>query len=472
MLSEFSDNKEDNIVSSSESELTQAEFPFLSEEAVRFVTDFYRKRGYYPVFHIITDYVVNHPHRNVRMYCMKHGVGHDGQCHSVETIGKHHGLSTGRVRHLISRPRFICEIDDFVKTEERLFKRYPSPGGSVCSSLSPWYINLVNTESIPSVFSLFAELYCHYFHYEIVSKGEMYFIVEAHLRKLVTRIVAVLSEIQKKRRIREERLDCRILITRLTGIEPDDSRVSGLVDVVVRFILPQLGLAAENELIILPQNVCDVIDECIKILRGKGHPIHFYDLIAELRRRNQNLRIKDSTIRARLLREEKFVVIGRTSFFALAEWRLFNGCMRDIIRDCLLKAHKPMALNEIAHEVSKSFFECSHKKVSSCLSQMPDVIVFEGRCYGLKDVDYAENAITSPKKPTKKPKRRTEAFQLRCKEYLDFVKKHGKRPDHASNDGLYQWFRRSLCVRGKMNPQHAEAFSALIEELKTRGFSD
>jgi hypothetical protein len=115
--------------------------------------------------------------------------------------------------------------------------------------------------------------------------------------------------------------------------------------------LGQIGLVYWPE--IKPRGVKD---KAYLTLKKIGKPLHFRE-IAQFSTQFQgecfqNRPILLGTLHNELIRDERFVLVGR-GIYALKEWGYIPGTVKDIITEILKKAQRPMSKEEILKEVQK-----------------------------------------------------------------------------------------------------------------------
>lgn len=93
-----------------------------------------------------------------------------------------------------------------------------------------------------------------------------------------------------------------------------------------------------------------VRDEAYLVLKKEGRPMHFNDLAKTI---EENLKkpVNPNTLHNELIKNEKFVLIGR-GIYALREWGYEDGTVKDMIEK-ILDAKGPLTKEEIMDEVKK-----------------------------------------------------------------------------------------------------------------------
>lgn len=85
-------------------------------------------------------------------------------------------------------------------------------------------------------------------------------------------------------------------------------------------------------------------------LRKQGSPMHFSEIAREISR-NFDRRAHPATVHNELIKDSKFVLVGR-GLYALGDWGYRNGIVRDVIKE-ILKSQGALAKEEIIKSVLK-----------------------------------------------------------------------------------------------------------------------
>lgn len=92
-----------------------------------------------------------------------------------------------------------------------------------------------------------------------------------------------------------------------------------------------------------------VRDYAYLVLREHGQPMHFRD-IAEETSKYFDRKINVATMHNELIKDERFALVGR-GLYALQDWGLYGGPVKDLIIDILKKNKKPMTEEDIIEKV-------------------------------------------------------------------------------------------------------------------------
>lgn len=92
-----------------------------------------------------------------------------------------------------------------------------------------------------------------------------------------------------------------------------------------------------------------VRDYAYLVLRERGEPMHFRE-IAEETSKYFEKKINTATMHNELIRDNRFALVGR-GLYALADWGLYGGTVKELISEILKDAKKPLSEDEIIEKV-------------------------------------------------------------------------------------------------------------------------
>jgi hypothetical protein len=125
---------------------------------------------------------------------------------------------------------------------------------------------------------------------------------------------------------------------------PEDL-VKKTVDISKQIILDGEDVGLSNWSTINPKSIKD---KTHYILRKHGEPLHF-DTISKKVRGISNKQITKQAVHNELIRDERFVLVGR-GIYALSEWGFKNGTVSEIIEEVLTE-HISLHKNDIVEKV-------------------------------------------------------------------------------------------------------------------------
>lgn len=437
--------------------ITQVDFPFLGDEDIEFVTRFKKKYSFYPAFRIILNFIKNHNDRDVKIFRMKHGVGEFSKSHELEEIGAEFDLSRERIRQISVRPFFLEEIREYIE-DHVVNAHYKESVGALCFNDSLVFQDISDKEGLAVPFSFFAEIYCYYFDYQYIDKGDRQYIVESKLKKDIERILSHLENLKSAKRPKEVLLPVDSVLEHLPKVS--DSEM--LLQLVCDVIAPSLGIGVREGLLVLSKNICNVDQEVVEMLELEGKPMHISNILAGLREANPTLALKDTTIKYILQHSGKVRPIGKSSHYALAKWEnVSTGSIRDIIRKILSRSDSPVSLQEITKAVLEDYPWTNDKNIYANLSISPEFVLFNGSRFGLASKQYPETYTPS------KGLKPHYSIDDRFNQLHAFVNENHRMPCQSGDENeasLGRWIDNALTHKIAISDQNLSRLQRFIEQ--------
>lgn len=92
------------------------------------------------------------------------------------------------------------------------------------------------------------------------------------------------------------------------------------------------------------------------VLKMAGTPLHFREIAARIDsyglKRSKAGQSHPQTVHNELIKDKRFVLVGR-GVYALSEWGYKKGTVKEVLKEILLKAKKPLSREEVIAEVLK-----------------------------------------------------------------------------------------------------------------------
>ena len=129
-------------------------------------------------------------------------------------------------------------------------------------------------------------------------------------------------------------------------------------------------------------------------------------------------------LRSHLLKDDRFVAIGKASTYALAEWdSVYTGSIRDRICEILESEDEPVHISRIVEDVKKVYPDTNRNSLMASIGSdtLGRFVEFEGKRYGLKSKSYPDTTL-----------RIADNHRITVSEKLDmlesFIEKNHHRP--------------------------------------------
>lgn len=97
-------------------------------------------------------------------------------------------------------------------------------------------------------------------------------------------------------------------------------------------------------------NPKSIYDKILIIFNETGEPLHYDQITVHLNDRYSNKKITKKAVHNELIKNTKFVLIGR-GIYALKEWGYNKGTVEEVITEILKESDKPLHKNEIIKKV-------------------------------------------------------------------------------------------------------------------------
>ncbi|MBO4802183.1 MAG: hypothetical protein J5545_10025 [Bacteroidaceae bacterium] len=362
-------------------------FPFLSDQEIDFVINYFGNNKSLPLFMMSYRYLVTSSHRSDKVFCLLNGL-YDGQISTLAEVGEKFGLTRERIRQL------SCHKIDFQLSE---FSRHPDWTAyrnlftsSFITELSPKYRMIKEEESLPYDFSVFASIVClvaDFEHLQIRGKSILC------SRRFASRFDFNTSFNNLEQTIKGKYSQDTIIQLSDFVKNVDEGVRDDALRLMTYYATEILDIKLDsNGCFTMLQNRIDVSKECLKILSDNGKPMSLDAIFTEFKRRYPYHKYESpDKVRAPLLKNEHVKPLGKTSTYALDSWQnIFFGSIRDLLRKTLEESPAPLRLDELIGVVQKQFPTSNAKSIATTMGQedATDFVVFQGGFYGLAGKSY------------------------------------------------------------------------------------
>lgn len=146
----------------------------------------------------------------------------------------------------------------------------------------------------------------------------------------------------------------------------------------------------EGFIIRLLQNAINVTSELYNILYAEGAPMSIDDIFKQFKSKYPNHKYDEpDQIRWSLLKNSRICAIGKTSRYALKEWDVCTGTIRDLIQEALKKSSRPLTAKELC-ECIKEYYDTTPRNIRSSVlcDKSGKFMLFKGGYIGMSEVLY------------------------------------------------------------------------------------
>lgn len=171
------------------------------------------------------------------------------------------------------------------------------------------------------------------------------------------------------------------------------TKLDVVVETIVLLLEKELNLEHESSrTVLLPKNAEKSGDTLVyEILREKGHPMHLSEILQRLTELAPGHRIKtDNQLRPVLFVNADFVPLGKTSTYALKEWGMKSGTIKDLAYEFVSKSDVPVAFEDIANYVQMYHPGNSRNSIwaNLCYYASDMFVYFGNNMFGIFEKDY------------------------------------------------------------------------------------
>ena len=162
----------------------------------------------------------------------------------------------------------------------------------------------------------------------------------------------------------------------------------------------------------------------------------------------RNDEISDATIeqvKADIQRHPEIVPLGKSSSYAIKEWNLYTGTIRDLLYDILSNESTPISIEELYNKVSQIYPNTSIKSITSTMAsdEQERFVRFVDLHYGIVGKKYPKCYIVWDAEEHSK-----KTFEERLLEFERFLKSHHHLPlcgsERMEEASLGRWYKRTI----------------------------
>ena len=420
-------------------------YPFLQDDEVEFVYDFKERNSHLPMFYLLYYFITRNTSRYASLTCRFYGI--DQEPEDLDEISYKLGLSRERCRQLIATNElkdssilkakewnnydFLDDIlvyNTFSHTQilesERLEGLSISAFAGLCSLIKQIEVCKIKRNSTKKYY-LSEQLYTCFDFKNCIRD------IENTLTKRCTQdIILPLSTFIDSYWIKEPTFGA-----------------SKVEDAIIYILKNDYGICiGEDRTLHIMHNAIDRKEEIYKILEENGSPMHISQIMNALKLRNDELSIATTEqVKADIQRHPEIVPLGRSSSYAIKEWNLYTGTIRDLLYDILSNESTPISIEELYKKVSQIYPNTSIKSITSTMAsdEQERFVRFVDLHYGIVGKKYPDNYIVWDAEEHSK-----KTFEERLREFESFLKSHRHLPRSGSEfmqeASLWRWYKRVI----------------------------
>ena len=232
-------------------------------------------------------------------------------------------------------------------------------------------------------------------------------------------------------RIEDEAVSIRELIICSTFWKNRFSKVKlrSVVAVASFLLIKELQLEALHEgTLVMPKNAEKSGDDLVyEVLKRQGKPMHVAEILKYIVELAPNHRIKEENqLRPILLNNEDFIPLGKTSTYALKEWGMKSGTIKELAFEYISRSSEPVDFDEVADYITENHPGKSRESiwVYLCYYATKQFCYFGNNLFGIVGKEYgSEYEVT-----TVYGNWTQKEFPKRFEDLKDFVATHSRFP--------------------------------------------
>lgn len=203
-------------------------------------------------------------------------------------------------------------------------------------------------------------------------------------------------------RVEDEAVSIRELIICSTSWKSRFSKVKlrSVVAVASTLLMKELQLKERYEnILVVPKNAEKSGDDLVyEILKRSGKPMHVAEILKSVIELAPNHRIKEENqLRPILLNNEDFIPLGKTSTYALKEWGMKSGTIKELAFDYISSSSVPVDFDEVADYIQEKHPGKSRESiwVYLCYYATKQFCYFGNNLFGISGKDYGSEYVVT-----------------------------------------------------------------------------
>lgn len=421
------------------------EFPFLQDKEIDFVIDFKHQNSHLPMFYLLYHFIIRDNGHFAYITRSFYGIGTEPK--ELDEIAYNANLSRERCRQILSQNSLK---DSSIVTPEE-WSNYDCLDDILVYNTFK-YQSILEAEGLGDLsVSAFAGL-CSLLKQIDICKIRRNSPTRYYLSRVLSRCFDFKSCLKDIENTLNKRCTQNIVLPISTFIdsywikEPTFG-ASKVEDAIIYILKNDYGICiGEDRTLHIMHNAIDRKEEIYKILEENGSPMHISQIMNALKLRNDELSIATTEqVKADIQRHPEIVPLGKSSSYALKEWNLYTGTIRDLLYDILSNESTPISIEELYNKVSQIYPNTSIKSITSTIAsdEQERFVRFVDLHYGIVGKKYPDNYIVWDAEEHSK-----KTFEERLREFESFLKSHRHLPRSGSEimeeASLWRWYKRVI----------------------------
>jgi hypothetical protein len=344
-----------------ELEMSQLErlFPFLSDKDLKYVDAFRLEYGRCPMLYILRSYFAATTERRDLLYAYRFGIL-TGTYRKSGDVGDAYQISSERVRQLVQGYKLDGSMS-FMTYNDWGF--YIANAPVVLTKHSSFYKDVSSSEDIKEGYDAFAGLLGAAVGYRKIRKNGERIYLRGDMEKKAKQIFASLEKVLSERYAH----DVAIPLVDIVGCHPMSQEIAKVF--LKEVFEVEIGL---DDILEIKHGKIDVAGVVIEILSTAGCPLYLHEIYGLFKERYPDYKYEDAShLHRYIIASQEIVSLGKSGQYALKEWNLFTGCIKDCAYMILKKVREPMPDDELVEKVLRYFPDSNYRSIMSTLVADP-----------------------------------------------------------------------------------------------------
>lgn len=406
-------------------EKLKREYPYLVSKQRVFVSSFTKEHNHAPLFFLLYHYLRISEDRSNKIYSLYHGL-FDKKERTLTEIAEAMNLTRERVRQ-IANGYLEVQSSNIVKNEG--WKHYKDLLDlPFIHEDTEEYKKIRDVEHLPINFNAFAYLVRIVVDFKIEDIEGHVIMINRKMWKLNFNncMDTFYSIINAKYSV-----DTYVPLRTVLKTTPREYRNE--MTRLFKFIATDIYniRIIDGNILYLPQNYIDVVEEVYEILAHNGEPMHVEDIFRAFKAKYPDHKFTEPVqIKPHLFRHKHIRPVGKSSCYAIDSWEgVYFGSIRDLLVDLLKDSDEPIHIDTLYEGVSEYYPNTTKSSVAATMQDenMQRFIEFKGDYYGLTSKTYSDKYEPAP------PIQRY-TFEERFQMFKDFVETYHRFPGYNGSD--------------------------------------
>lgn len=364
----------------------------VNDKETNFIKSFYAEHNRLPMFYILASYLHKSTNRFEKIYRTMYGILCEPN--DLRTIAKQHNITHQRTHQIITTQK----IKQKQIGQISFWGYYNLDNINFISRKTKLYKDVKRTEKLNKLsFIAFGYLCNLITPFKEISIGDNHYFVA----KRLIDVYDFKGAIRDLEAILSQKLTQNIEIPIASIVDrhrKNEAQIysEDIEDILCQIISDNFNLKInKHRKIKISKNYIDIATELYDIIKKSRKPMNINDIFIRFKEKYPNHNYNNSEkLRTHLVKDNRICTIGKTSRYALVEWNIYTGTIRDLIYDTLSKIKKPLTAKELLPYISKIHKTTARNIRSSVVSEKKGrFITFEKGYIGISSKKYPRKYI-------------------------------------------------------------------------------